>query len=305
MNPKFPNPLGGAALRHRGMMGSTPAMCSVLLCVSGALAQTAHAQSPESILNAVRQAESKIEYTATQVVQRGAERETARLYRDGFKKRIEWLSPSVKKGDVLVDDGTNVTLYHRTDKSAIRTRSQRRLPNLAGGGWKVSGLTKQQGTSVRVLSRADGRKLTIDSKTNAIIRMEGMRGVTTLQNLKYGSVPASKFVFVAPAGVTLTQINGQLYGDLRAARRQASWLKAPTQLPSGFNFESAIVGPSEVWLRYSNGRQRFSIFQQKAEGVDLGLKKVDGGYFWRRSGIRFLATDAPEGAIESLASSLK
>jgi outer membrane lipoprotein-sorting protein len=304
MNLKFPNSLSGSALWHRGTAGRTSAVFSVL-CLSGVLVQPGYAQGTEAILGAVQQAEANVKYSATQVVQRGSEREVARLYRDGVKKRIEWIAPAVRKGDVLVDDGKNVTLYHSSDKSAIQTRSQRRLPNLTGGGWKIGAPVKQNGTIVRVLSRGDGRRLTIDDLTSAIIRMEGQRGITTLQNVRYGAVPASKFVFVAPPGAKITRINGQLYNDLRIARRRATWLKAPAQLPAGYNFESAIVSPSEVWLRYTNGRKRFSIFQQKAEGADLGPQKVNNDWFWRSGGVRFLAIDAPSAAVPNMASSLK
>jgi outer membrane lipoprotein-sorting protein len=300
-------------MKFQGMKGRNPLMLSVplgALCLCGvstqsAQAQTVQAQSADAFLSAVRASEAKIEYSATQVVQRGSEREVSKIYRDGFKRRIEWLSPEVKKGDVMVDDGTSVTLFHRSDKSAIRTQSQRRLPNLVGSDWKVGAPVRQNGMLVRVLSRPNGRKLSVDAKTKAIVRMEGMRGVTTLQNVDYGAVPASKFVFALPAGAKLTQINGQLFNDLRSARRGAGWFKAPTALPSGYNFESAIVGPSEVWLRYSNGQKRFSIFQQKAEGGDLKPQAVNGGWFWKSGGLRFLATDAPDGSVNALASSLK
>ncbi|RYG56247.1 hypothetical protein EON80_29590 [bacterium] len=305
MNPKFPKSPVGVETKHRGMGERSSLVFSVVLCLSGALVQTSQAQSSDAILNAVKQSEGKIEYSATQVVQRQNEREVAKIYRDGVKKRIEWLSPDVKKGDILVDDGTNVTLYHRSDKSAVQTRSQRRLTNLTGAGWKVGPPVKQNGTLVRVLSRADGRKLTIDSKTKAIVRMEGTRGVTVLQGVDYGPVAASKFVFVTPPGGKLTRIDGQLFNDLRAAQRRATWFKAPSELPSGYSFESAIVGSSEVWLRYTNGQKRFSLFQQKADGGELKPQVVDGSWFWKSGGLRFLATDAPEGSIGNLAASIK
>ena len=303
MNLKFLNS-GADARQNRSGSGLRGLGASVLVC-GMAIYTYAQAQNAEEILRAVRASEAKIAYSATQIVGRGDAREVAKIYRSGAKRRLEWLEPSVKRGDILVDDGEKVTLFHRSDNAALQTQSGRPLAGLSAGNWQIGVPYRENGRLVRVLSRSNGRKLSIDVQTKAILRVENGRGFTALQNVDYGAVPASKFQIALPAGVKLTQINGQLLGDLNIAKRRANWFKAPTKLPRGYAFESAIVGPSEVWLRYSNGQKRFSLFQQKTDEGNLEPKKVAGGFFWKRDGIRFLASDAPESAISELASSLK
>ncbi|PQV64864.1 hypothetical protein B1R32_103131 [Abditibacterium utsteinense] len=272
------------------------------LIFCGAFASAAKAQSADEILRAVRQNEAKIQYSATQIVQSGAVREVATLYRSGLKRRLEWSAPSVKAGDILIDDGQIVTLYHRADKTAIQTRSFRRVPGFAAGNWKAGAPTPQNGRLVRVLSRGKGRKISVDTKANVILRTENGRSITALQNIKFSPVSDAKFEFAKPAGVALTRINGRLVNDLNAARRLTTWVQPPSQLPSGYVFESAVAGKDEIWLRYTNGQKRFSIFEQKtSDSSPIAPQKVDGGWFWRKSGLRFLVTGAPEGAIDALA----
>ncbi len=274
-----------------------------LLCVAaiGAPNDIARAQSADEILKGVRASENKVQLRATQVVQRGASREVATLYRSGIKRRLEWSAPGVRAGDVLVDDGQTVTLFHRADNTAIQTQSAHRAPVVLSGDWKVSAPIQQNGRTVRVLSRDKGREMTIDAKTNAILRVKNGGEVTNLQNVDYGAVAPAKFQFSAPAGVQILKTEGRLFGDLGAARGFASWLQAPADLPAGYALESAIAGKDEVWLRYSNGKKRFSLFQQKTSDSDLALQKVNGAWFWRKNGLRFVATGAPENAVAAMA----
>ena len=297
MNLKFPN---HPSLKTSGLRG-----IGFALLTFWRVGGESEAQSADDLLRAVRAAESKIQYSATQVVERGGSREVARLFRSGPKRRIEWLEPSVKRGDLLVDDGQKVWLYHRDEKTAIRTNSSSRNPGGLGSDWKLGPAVRQNGRTVRVLTRDKGRQLTIDAATKAILRSQSPVSTTTLQNVRFGAIPAAKFQFSPPAGVKTTELNGTLYAGLNAAKRQADWFYAPTVVPAGYTLESVIVGPAEVWLRYTNGKQRFSIFQQKAEGADVKPTKVDGGWFWKSKGLRFLATGAPAGAIDALAASMK
>lgn len=302
MNQPFPNALLTSPRRitfrnprRKGLIFFAPSLFCGLSCPA------ALAQNADAILQSVRAGESKAQFRATQIVQRGGAREVATLYRSGLKRRLEWSAPNVRAGDILIDDGQTVTLFHRADKVAIQTQSTRRAPVLSPDGWKVGAPTSQDGRAVRVLSRGNGRELTVDAKTGVILRQKNAGGATTLQNLRYGAVPLSKFRFAAPAGTEIVRANGRLFGDLGAARRFSTWLQAPAQLPPGYAFESAVAGKSEVWLRYSNGKKRFSIFEQQTSDADLAPQKVEGGWFWRKSGLRFIATGAPESAIEMLA----
>jgi hypothetical protein len=96
-----------------------------------------------------------------------------------------------------------------------------------------------------------------------------------------------------------------MYPSLTAARHAAPWLKAPTQLPAGYQLESAIVGPDTVWLRYATSSNRFSLFIQKAEEGEVGPQSMEGGWFWKRGGLRYFATGAPSGSVPNMYSSLQ
>lgn len=300
MNLKFPERSVSSFELSSIKNQSRSLLPALIFC--GFLAPLANAQSADEILRAVRASEAKAQYSATQVVQRGARREVATLFRSGSKRRLEWSAPDVKAGDILVDDGEFVTLYHRADHSAIQTRSFGRAPGIAAGEWKVNATTTQNGRAVRVLSRSNGRKISVDARKNIILRTENRGTVTALQNVQFGSVPDAKFQFVKPDGVTLTRINGRLVNDLGAARRLTTWVQPLTQLPGGYVFESAVAGKDEIWLRYTNGQKRFSIFQQQtSDSGEVPPQKVDGGWFWRKGGIRFLATGVPDSAINAMA----
>ena len=280
-----------------------PLEVSAFLLGAFALAATAatphaHAQNATTILNQMRAAEARAQYSGTLFIVRGGQRETATVWRDGAKRRWEWSAPALKKGDVLVDNGANLYLYHRSENSVTQTQSTSTLPNL-GGGWNVA----KSGNNF-VLSRGN-QKLTVDGARKILLRFENGGAVYALQNLVFGAQPASKFSFQTPARAKVVRSQGRLFADVSAARAQVNWLKAPTQLPAGYALESAIAAPDEVWLRYSNGKSRFSLFEQKSETGTVELTAVKGGYFWKTGGIRYLASGVAANTAGKLAASLK
>ena len=262
----------------------------------------ARAQDATTLINQMRAAEAKAQYSGTLFIVRNGQRETASVYRDGNKRRWEWTAPALKNGDLLVDNGSNLYLYHRSENSVTQTQSTPFMPDM-GGGWKVSSTT-ENGQKNYILTRGD-QKLTLDGARKILLRFENDGAVYALQNLKFGDQSDAKFGFQTPKSAKVTRSNGKLFVDIASARASANWLKAPTQLPSGYALESAIAATDEVWLRYSNGKSRFSLFEQKAEAGTVALTKVDGGYFWKSSGIRYLASGVSTGTAKSLAGSLK
>ena len=256
------------------------------------------AQDAASLLQQMRAAEARAQYSGTLYIVRGGQRETATVWRDGQKRRWQWSAPAVKKGDILVDNGANLVLYHRSENSVTQTQSTPTFPNL-GGGWKVG---KSGGDYI--LTRGK-QKLTIDGARKILLRFENNGAVYALQNLKFGAQPSNKFSFATPAGAKVTRSSGKLFVDVAAARASVNWLKAPAQLPVGYALESAIAAPDEVWLRYSNGKNRFSLFEQRAEAGTIELTKAKSGYFWKTGGIRYLASGVSAGTAKSLAGSLK
>ena len=269
----------------------------------GALASTpapAHAQDAATLIGQMRAAEAKIQYSGTLFIVRNGQRETVNVWRQGNKRRWEWSAPALKKGDVLVDNGANLYLYHRSENNVTQTQSTPLLPNL-GSGWNLS---KSGGNFV--LARG-AQKLTIDGTRKILLRFQNGASVYALQNPKFGAQPAGKFNFQTPAGAKIVRSQGKLFVDVATARASVNWLKAPAQVPAGYALESAIAASDEVWLRYSNGKRRFSLFEQRAEAgsASVRLTEVKGGYFWKTGGIRFLASGVSQGTAQSLAGSLK
>jgi len=257
------------------------------------------AQETSNLLSEMTKSENAISYSATQTGSGG----TARIYRSGRKRRLEWLAPNVKRGDVLVDDGTHVLLYHRAERSATKTDSRGLLTNFSPAG--IASPTTFAGRRAYSVPVSGRRTLVIDAQTKTLLAVRGANGGYALSNIRFGAVPDAKFQFVAPQGVALTVFDGSLYANVNAAKRVARWLKTPTQLPSGWKFESAIVGQSSAWLRYSNGRNRFSLFEQPTTSGYLAPRPVNGGTFWKNDSVRFLATGISGSALDQLTQALK
>jgi hypothetical protein len=85
----------------------------------------------------------------------------------------------------------------------------------------------------------------------------------------------------------------------------APWPTSPSRLPAHYLLESVVVDGDEIWLRYTNGLHRFSIFEQRGAGGDVALQPVKDGWFWKRAGIRYLITGAPAGSVPEMAASLR
>ncbi|BCM89886.1 hypothetical protein IAD21_01736 [Abditibacteriota bacterium] len=265
------------------------------------LPSTAHAQDGQTLVAQMKSAEATVSYSATQASNGG----TARIFRSGLKRRLEWQSPTVKSGDILVDDGTNVYLYHRAEKSATKTNSRGRVPSFVAMGTPKA--TTLAGRRAFLVPVSGNRTLTIDAQTKTLLAVTGGNGGFSLSGIKFGAVPASKFDFEPPAGVKVNTFDGTLYANLNAASRAASWLKTLAQPPAGWSFESAIVGTNSAWLRYSNGQNRISLFEQPTADGDYKPQPVNGGggTFWRKGGVRFLATGSPPSALQNVVDQLK
>lgn len=295
-----------------------PWFALALLCLwhSAALA----APAAEQLLQQMAQAERSVSYSATATTAgQGEARATMRVWRSGAKRRLEYTAPPVRRGDVVVDDGTSVWTYHRAENSAVQTHSR---PDRSGD-WarlgqtytaKLVGQERQAGRPawmVAVYAKNDGhlaRKYWIDQATKARLRAEwysssGQLGRVALDSVQFGAVDPSRFVWRAPAGASVQASSGVIYSSLNQARRAAAWLQYPHYLPSGYGFESAVVESNNIWLRYTNGLNRFSIFQQRAPGEpDAGLRQVRGGaWYWRRAGSRFLLVGLSDGEASKIA----
>jgi negative regulator of sigma E activity len=273
------------------------------------------------LLRAMSQAEQKAEFYGVMVTnRRGEPGETVRIWRDGAKRRLEWLSPPVRRGDVLVDDGQNVWLYHRNENAAVQTKSLRRERMSFSGEAKTVGSGQVAGRRAWIveLGRRDGRnkrRIWIDAATKVRLRAErvdekGRVEATALQSVDFGSVEKSRFSWSAPAGTKVTRTSGRLFVSLPGAKKAAGWLQYPRVLPTGFSFESAVVDgeKGEAWLRYTDGARRFSIFQQRARHASTqnsAPRAVDGAWYRQSAGSRLLGVGLPGDTAQTVMRSVR
>ena len=107
---------------------------------------------------------------------------------------------------------------------------------------------------------------------------------------------------------TAIPIDNQKYSRLDHAKKAAGWLRPPTKLPQGYSFLNAEIDgeKKEAWLRYSNEKNVFSIFQQRAdEEKNVEFTSIDGGFYWQDVKDRFLIAGLPEAQAKTVAQSVK
>lgn len=275
----------------------------------------ARAQTPDAatLLNDVLRAERTAQFS-------GVESDgdaKFNIWRDGRKRRIEWLAPPVRRGDILVDNGANVWLFHKQENAAIQTKStpQRDEPVQVhevrvNRSEVVAG---RRSWVVEIKGRANNAvvsRIWIDASTKIVLRREnvgrsGAGAKREFESISFGKVAPSLFQWTPPQGAELTRTSGTLFVQLNPARLAASWLGVPGFVPGGYAFESAVVDKGEAWLRFSSGARRFSIFQQRVQDAgEKPLTKVDGGVYWQRGGSRFLAVGLPENIARRVAQSI-
>jgi outer membrane lipoprotein-sorting protein len=296
------------------------------------LTGAARAETPAGadLLRAMVKAEQSASYSGIEVVtQSGAPTLKTRVWRQGLKRRVEFLEPPVRRGDVLVDDGTDVWLYHSRERAAVQTKSLRRAADVAGLSKnpniaaRVSGPTTVAGRRAWVVELGGKgnkatRRIWIDAATKVRLRIDRfapggtLAESSALQSVQFGPVPAARFDFTPPSGTKVTRTSGKLFTQLAPAKKAADWLQYPRTVPAGYVFESAIIDnkKDEAWLRYTNGVQRFSIFQQRADDVKAlsaatQPRIVDGGWYWQGGGSRLLGVDIPSSLADQVIRSVR
>jgi outer membrane lipoprotein-sorting protein len=313
------------AWSRRGVSRAT--LLLVVLAVLSVAAPLRAAPSGAEVLLAMTRAGRTASYRGTVVVRRpGAPTIKARVWKHGPQRRLEFQEPQVMRGDLLVDDGTHIWRYHRSENAAVQTRSA--PSNALKLGWKqlqsrytanVTGTTVVAGRKAWIVTLAPrgggpiSRKFWVDQQTKVPLRIEQYAGghlaeTVALQSVAFEPVSAAKFQWSTPRGAKLTTTGGTMYAQAARARRAAAWLKLPAVVPADYAFESAIVDNSrhEAWLRYTNGLHRFSIFQQRAAGGgNSRVRPVNGAWFWQKDGFRFLVVGLSEAQAKSISDSMR
>lgn len=305
-------------------------------------AKTSHAKKNEiahqtvsaaQLLAQMADAERGANYSATETIERADSAPISlRVSRAGRKRFLQYLAPSIRRGDVLVDDGQKTWLYHRAENAVIQTNSAapRVGPNRATNA-RVVGETRLGGRAAWLLEvRRDGKVSNLKSSTRNVAarriwidKQTHLRLATqifspdgqslehaSLSNVKIGGVGDARFRWNPPRGAQVVRTSGTLFSQFSGAQRAASWLQFPRYVPRDFNFESAIVDnvKGEAWLRYASSSRRFSIFQQKiggAQKMNAAPQKVDGGWYRASGGSRLLIVGAEDGVAQKILQSVR
>jgi outer membrane lipoprotein-sorting protein len=280
----------------------------------------------EDLLRAMMNAERTVSYSATETMTSlDGPTIVAKVQRKGIKRRVEYSAPPIMRGDLQVDDGKIVWRFHKSENSAIKTQTTGRRSTRDVEAMRRRFDAKTQGQTIVANRKAwvvavtpKGksqvlRKFWVDDQTKIRLRAEMLDGrgqrveTRALSNVKIGHVPDAAFRFILPRGADVTNA-GTLYTQLGQARRSTPWLRLPTNLPRGYAFESAVVDEkkNESWLRYTNGIRRFSIFQQHTDSnASKELARAGEGWYWQKSGNRFLIAGLTEAQAKLVAQSVK
>jgi outer membrane lipoprotein-sorting protein len=223
---------------------------AIALLGACSLAGRAAAQTPSGgdLLRAMLKAERTASYVATEVVtQRDSPTLRTRIWRQGLKRRVEFLEPPVRRGDLLVDDGTNVWLYHNRERAAVQTRSLRRAAEMAALNDRIGSIPTRVSGPVDVAGRRawvvemraakDKKRVVrrhwIDTATKVRLKVERftpngtVSETSSLQNVQFGAIPAARFAWTPAAGTKITRTSGRLFMQLAPAKRVATWLQYP------------------------------------------------------------------------------
>lgn len=285
-------------------------------------AQTA-TPSGSVLLQRMQQARKTTSYSAQRTIWRKQSPVIkTQIWRAGDKRRIEYIEPPIRKGDITVNDGKYTWRYHRSENSVIQTpnshnnragRGSNRNFNVTNEGATTIGGRKAWIVTIKSQKGAPRtRKFWIDQQTYLRLRTElydtkGQRTETMqLGSLNVSAVPASLFQWKTPRGAKVNSA-GELYSRLERAKRQAPWMRVPNWVPAGYVFESAVINKSknEVWLRYSSGTNRFSIFEQRTNDTSIARPRtVSGSLFWRNKGMRFLIAGLTEADAKRVAGNI-
>jgi negative regulator of sigma E activity len=295
---------------------------------SAAASSAQAAPNAAELLRRMEGAEKNLRFSATaQVTRRNAPAMTMRIWQSGAKRRVEWLSPQIRRGDVLVDSGDSVWIYHRGENSAVQTRGNAEVDwsrlgqtmsaavagedSVAGREAWIVALTPRGASkpSLRVwIDQKNLMRLRVDRLDNSGQSLQNM----ALKNISLGDVAPERFQWSPPAGANVTRTSGTLYNDSAVAQRAAGWLQIPSFVPPGYQFESAVIdaagngGRGEAWLRYANGVNRFSIFQQRTpETSPIKAQRAGDGWFAQQGGSRFMVLGLPDAQAQKVIASLK
>ena len=306
----------------RNLGRAIPFVAVALLSLSGATRALA---DPDGswLLRRMAQSEESVSYWGSITISGRAQASaTIRLWRKGNLRRLEYIDPPIRRGDLVVADGHAVYTYHRAENAAVQTR--------VGGGrinWprlrsqfaiRTLGQERMAGRPawiVGMFALNDGRllrKVWIDEGYYArlrVVRFGRQGGVLedlTTTEIHFVPVDDNRFVWQAPPGARVQISTGINYATLAGARQAAPWMQFPHNPPEGYAFESAVIGGGNSWLRYSNGVTRFSLFQEQAAGEpDAPVQAHGEARFWKRAGCRFLLVGLPAEQVDVVIASIR
>ncbi len=323
----------------------------VALSVAGVACRPARAQSPppvQQILGQMLRAELKVPLEGVQVTKNKKGRELRQKVSKEPPRflRMEVLSPAPRKGEVLVRNDEKQWHYRlRPEKTVVQqliapgeNMNPRKL------GLQVERLRKNftaeyVGTE-KVASREayvviikpnnpnlPTRKIWVDTEKFVALKHEQRAPDGTLiQSVEFETInfnpefDKATFEFTPPPDAKVVHVEWDVVPNMKALQNNAPFTPGvPNYRPKGFQLKNAAIRkvkatePPEIWLRFSNGLNDFSLFQKRlpnnAPSFPVRPRPLPGprgGLVWTKDGYLFtIVGELPEPELRRIAQSVR
>lgn len=259
----------------------------ILVCVP------ASGQDAVDILKKSYAAEGKVSMTGrlkTTVYGSSPAAAEVRISRSGRQSRIEYTTGPLK-GTVIIDDGSSVIRLDSGAKTAYLSGTpdpperlnlllQNYQPVMVGGA-KIAGRDCYEIKLSSRHPRNPFKKLWIDKKSLVALKTERYSSDAKLAMSSeyiaadFSSRPAAS-QFRIPSGWKSVRLAAESDSSLDAVKKAVGFTPLrPTYVPKGYSFDgyyirSTQTGNKFAGLRYTNGLNSISVFQQAVRGRGLG-----------------------------------
>lgn len=323
----------------------------VALWVTGIAGRPVSAQSPPPVQQILRQmfrAELAVPLEGVQVTKDKKGRE---LRQKVSKKpprflRVEVLSPGPRKGEVLVRNGDMQWHYRpRLEKTVVQQpiasgenltprklapQVERLRKNFTA---EYVGTEKVAGRETAVIAIKPNnpdlptRKIWVDTEKFVALKHEQRAPDGTLiQSVEFETINFSPefdkatFEFTPPPDAKVVHAEWNVVPNMKALQTNAPFTPGvPLYRPKGFQLKNAAIRkvkaaePPEIWLRFSDGLNDFSLFQKRLPFNALSfpvkprpLQGPRGGLVWTKDGYLFtLVGELPASELHRIAQSVR
>lgn len=323
----------------------------VALSVACIVCHSVNAQSPPPVQQILRQmfrAELEVPLEGVQVTKdkRGRELRQKVSKKPPRFLRVEVLSLGPRRGEVLVRNGEMQWHFRlRPTKTVVQQpiasgdsitphklafhfeRLRRNFTPEYVGTEKVAGREAYVIAIKPNNSDLPTRRVWVDTEKFVVLKREQRASDGTLiQSVEFETVnftpefSRETFEFTPPPDAKVVREEWNVVPNMRALQSNAPFTPAvPRYRPQGFQLQNAAIRkvktnePPEIWLRYSDGLNGFSVFQRRlpSNASPLSVKPrplptLRSGLVWTKDGYLFtIVGELPEPELRRIAQSIR